>query len=526
MDLTLIILFLLFMSVVFGLYFLFPLNKRYIVLLAFSLLFYAVYSKFLTVFLIITILTVYFAGISINKLDEKFDAEKKSLEKPERKLLKAKYKKKKNLITAVTVILNLGFIAALKYSGMFAGMFDGIFSWFKITTHFPVLKIGLPLGISYYTLSSIGYLIDVNRGKYKAENNILKVALFICFFPQMLEGPFASFDKLAPQLSEGHAFDLKNCSSGVLSVIWGFFKKVVIADRLAIVAGEIFAHYSDYNGLFVIIGVLAFTFQLYAEFSGIIDIAAGISKMFGIELAKNFEQPFFSKNVSEFWRRWHISLGVWFREYVFYPVSMSKPFMALTKKLHGKVSPFFETFIPSLFALFFVWFSNGLWHGASVKYIVYGLYYYVIMMIGMCIEPLFKKIFAKAGVTEGSKKEEFLNVLRIIRTFIIINIGMLLFRAPTLGKGFDMFLQIFKGGRLYIPSKVIDVYDVVLCFIGVTVLLVSDALKEYKINVKEYLTLRPQVLRLAVYVSASMLIIIFGAYGQGYVPVDPIYGGF
>ena len=248
--------------------------------------------------------------------------------------------------------------------------------------------------------------------------------------------------------------------------------------------------------------------------------------MFGIELAKNFEQPFFSKNVSEFWRRWHISLGVWFREYVFYPVSMSKPFMALTKKLHGKVSPFFETFIPSLFALFFVWFFNGLWHGASVKYIVYGLYYYVIMMIGMCIEPLFKKIFAKAGVTAGSKKEKFLNVLRIIRTFIIINIGMLLFRAPTLGKGFDMFLQIFKGGRLYIPSKVIDVYDVVLCFIGVAVLLVSDALKEYKINVKEYLTLRPQVLRLAVYVSASMLIIIFGAYGQGYVPVDPIYGGF
>ena len=148
------------------------------------------------------------------------------------------------------------------------------------------------------------------------------------------------------------------------------------------------------------------------------------------------------------------------------------------------------------------------------------------MMIGMCIEPLFKKLFVKAGVTAGSKREKFLNVLRIIRTFIIINIGMLLFRAPTLTKGFDMFLQIFKGGRLYIPKKVIDVYDIVLCFIGVAILLVSDALKEYKINVKEYLMLRPQALRLTVYVSAALLIIVFGAYGQGYVPVDPIYGGF
>ncbi len=526
MDLTLIIMFLLFMSVVFGLYFTVPLNKRYIVLLVASLLFYAIYSKFLTVFLLLTITTIYFAGIGINKLDAKFDVQKQNIEKDQRKLLKAKFKKKKNCVVILTILLNLSFIAVLKYSGMFADMFEGFLSWFKVTAHLPVLKIGLPLGISYYTLSSIGYLVDVNRGKYKAETNFFKVALFVCFFPQMLEGPFAQFDKLSPQLCEGHTFDKQNCSNGILTVLWGFLKKVVIADRLAIVAGEIFKNYTQYNGFFVVLGVLAFTFQLYAEFSGIIDIATGVSKMFGIDLAKNFEQPFFSRNVNEFWRRWHMSLGVWFREYVFYPISMSKPFMNLSRKLHGKVNPFFESFIPSMFALFFVWFFNGLWHGASGKYIVYGLYYYLIMMIGMCLEPLAKKIYAKLHIEPGTKKEKFLNVLRVVRTFIIINIGMLIFRAPTLIDGFNMIGQIFKGGMGYIPTSVIDVHDVILCFIGVAILLVADALKEYKVNVKEYLMAKPQALRLAVYVCVFFVIIIFGAYGQGYVPVDPIYGGF
>ena len=526
MNTTLIVMFLLFMSVVFGVYFIFPKNKRYIVLLVASLLFYAIYSKLLTLFMLSTIVSIYFAGIGLNKLDDKFETQKQTLEKPQRKILKAKFKKKKTLIVASAIVLNLAFIAVLKYSGMFADIFEGILSWFKVTKKLPVLKIGLPLGISYYTLSAIGYLVDVKRGKYRAETNVLKVALFISYFPQLLEGPFATYDKQGVSFYEGHDYDTRRCSEGLLTVLWGFFKKIVIADRLAIIASEVFKNYADYNGLFVAIGVLAFTFQLYAEFSGLIDVAIGISKMFGIELAKNFEQPFFSKNVNEFWRRWHISLGAWFREYLFYPISMSKPFMSLTKKLHGKVNPFFEAFIPSMFALFFVWFANGLWHGASLKYVVYGLYYYVIMMIGTCLDPLSKKLSVKLGVTPDSKKEKVFNALRIARTFLIVNLGFIIFRATDLATAGKMFAGLFGSGKPGFNAGVIDAYDLALCILGVIILIVTDTIKEYKIDVKELIVQRNSVLRYAVYLSVFFIIVIFGAYGQGYIPVDPIYGGF
>lgn len=528
MDTTIIALFLVFASVVLGIYYLVPRKYRYLVILIASFVFYCIYSNFMTIFIVLTILTIYFAGVWIFKLDKKFERQKEGLEKDERKKLKAKFKVKKNWVVACAIIFNLAMDVMLilfrKY-GLVDDMYR-VLHWGDLVSKVPILKIGIPLGISYYTLSAIGYLVDINRGKYKPETNFLKVALFVLYFPQLLEGPFANFDKLAPQLYEGVDFDRKRCENGLLLVIWGFIKKIVIADRLAIVAGEIFKNFSQYNGLLIIVGILAFTFQLYAEFSGIIDIVRGISKMFGFELAQNFDQPFYSKNVNEFWRRWHMSLGAWFREYVFYSISMSKPFMKLNKKLHGRVKPFFEVFIPSAIALFFVWLCNGLWHGAGVQYIVYGMYYYVIMMIGMCFEPLFKKLFAKMKIEPGTKKEKTLNILRVARTFVLVNIGMLIFRANSLTHAWDMFASIFSGGKWLIPTTVIDVYDIVLAVLGVVVLLVVDALKEHKIDISKWVVERYYILRTALYVCMVIVVLVFGAYGDGYVPVDPIYGGF
>lgn len=526
MDAKIIILFLLFASVIFGIYFIVPKKHRYLVILISSLLFYIIYSKFMVAFILTTIISIYFAGIIFNSYDKKFEKQKENLEKEERKKLKSKFKRKKKLIIAFFIIFNLLILGILKYSGFFASVFDGFFQSFNITTHFPVLKLALPLGISYYTLSSIGYMIDVYRGKYKGEENFFKVALFVLYFPQLLEGPFATYDKLAPQLYAGQDFDKRRFFSGLLLVAWGFFKKIVIADRLAIIAGEIFANYSQYSGLFIIIGILAFTFQLYAEFSGIINIVSGISEMYGFKLAKNFEQPFFSKNVNEFWRRWHISLGAWFREYVFYPISMSKGMLAITKKLHGKVTPLLETLIPSSIALFAVWFCTGLWHGASVKYIVYGLYYYIIMMVGMCFEPLFKKLFAKMNITSGTNKEKILNILRIVRTFILVNIGMLIFRAENLNIAFDMFTSVFQPGQMSIPIKVIDIYDTIMCVIGVITLIISDIICEKKIDLREIILNKNILIKFLIILALIFIILIFGAYGEGYIPVDPIYGGF
>ena len=520
---SIIFLFLAFMSVVYFIYILLPRKARPYCLLISSLLFYAVYSKFMTAFLLATILTIYLGGVIINKLDDKFQQQKEGLEKEQRKALKEQFKRKKKLAVALIVTFNVAILGVLKYFNFFGSLFEGFLSWFKVSASVPVLKLVLPLGISYYTLSAIGYLVDVYRGKHRG-GNFLEVALFIAYFPQLFEGPFAMFEKLSPQLQAGEGFNADNFFNGVLSVLWGFFKTVVVADRLAIIVGAVFKNYATYNGLVIVIGIVLFTFQLYAEFSGMIDVAKGISEMFGIKLANNFDQPFMSQTVSEFWRRWHISLGAWLREYIFYPISMSKGFMKMNKRLQGKVKPFFQVLIPSLIALFVVWFVNGIWHGAEIKYIVYGLYYYVLTIIGMCIEPLHNLIYSK---TKLNKDHICLKILRIIRTFILVNIGMLIFRATNLVEAVNMFAQIFKGGSInLIAKKVIDVQDTVMAVIGLLAVIVYDVLKERKIDVKGKLTKSHLAVKYATLLIFVFVIILFGAYGDGYVAPDPIYGGF
>ena len=526
MSTTLLILYGVFATLVLGLYFLVPRKYRYIIILVASLTFFAIYSKFMIAFILATILSIYFAGLGMNKLDDKLakTIAEGEFDKEQKKALKAKNKKKKKAILVVAILFNLAILAVLKYSGFFASIFEGIFSWFSVTTSFPVLKLALPLGISYYTLSSIGYMVDVQRGKYRADKNILKVALFVCYFPQLFEGPFAKYDELAPQLYEGHDFDAKRVFKGLLLAIWGLLKKIVIADRLAIIASEVFANYAQYNGIVIVFGIICFTFQLYAEFSGLIDMASGISEMFGIKLTKNFDQPFFSQNVNEFWRRWHISLGTWFKEYIFYPISMSKGMMNLNKKMHGKVKPFFELFIPSALALFVVWFTNGLWHGASFQYVLYGLYYYLIMMIGMCLEPLFNKIYEKTKINKDSK---VMVVLRILRTFVLVNIGMLLFRASSITAFGEMFAQIFSGGDISIVGTgIIDWHDFVLCLLGIIVLIVVDVFKERKVDFREKLSNKHFAIKALVCVAIVVVVLVFGAFGGEYIPPDPIYGGF
>ncbi|MEG1646846.1 MAG: MBOAT family O-acyltransferase, partial [Clostridia bacterium] len=248
----------------------------------------------------------------------------------EKKALKAQYNNKKKFVLIIGILINVGILAVVKYLNFFSGSINSVINLFNIAKHIPMVKIVLPLGISYYTLQAVGYLIDVYRGKYEA-GGLVKVALFLGYFPQLLEGPIGNYDKLADNLFEGQPFNFKNVLSGSQLILWGVLKKVVIADRLSIVVSAVYGHYADYNGAVIVFAIILFTFQLYAEFSGIIDMVTGVSQIFGINLAKNFDSPFFSKNVSEFWRRWHISLGAWFRDYIFYSVSTAKWFRKMSK---------------------------------------------------------------------------------------------------------------------------------------------------------------------------------------------------
>lgn len=515
MSYKMLIYFAVFISIAFLLYQIFPKKYKYLVLLFFSYFFYIFSNGYLSIFLILSTISIYLIALWIEKQNETFKIKKETLNKDERKELKKIIGKKKKKILILGIIFNLLFLIVLKYLNFILGSIGSLAGLFGLELNIKVLPLLMPLGISFYTLQAIGYIIDVYRGKYNAEKNFFKIALFLGFYPALIEGPISRYDEFGIDLTTPHEFNYENMCHGLQLIIWGLIKKIVMADRMNIIVSAVFDNYQNYSGIIIVLAVIVYTFQIYTEFSGIIDIITGILEMYGIKATKNFERPLFSRNVDEFWRRWHMSLGAWMRDYIFYSVSFSKPITSLQKKLKGKVSHFLEGFLPIAISLFCVWFLNGLWHGASFKYIFYGLYYYIIMMIGQLIKP------------KTPKDNKWIKILQIIRTFIIVNIGMLIFRADTLTDAFKMIGSIFNGGITNIVNaKVIDIYDLTIIFISIIVVLIVDFINEKGINIREFIDKKPLPLRFAIYILGIFTIIIFGAYGDGYVPVDPIYGQF
>ncbi|MBS1363484.1 MAG: MBOAT family protein [Bacilli bacterium] len=503
-----------FATIVYLFYMIFFKKYRYIVLIVGSLILLFVASKFMGFFVILSSLIVYVFALIISNRTEKTNQKKDFLEKEEFKKLKQETKKVNKCYLSIGLILNLGLLIGLKYVNFFDSFLNNVFGFLQLELEIPYLNILLPIGISYYTLSNTGYLIDVYRSKYQASKNYLDVLLFTSYFPCLLEGPISHYDYVLPQLKEGHSFRFDNFKRGVLCILVGLFKKIVIADRLSILVVACFD--KELTGPILILGIIGFTFQLYAEFSGIIDMVRGISKMYGIEIEKNFEQPFFSSSVGEFWRRWHISLGTWFKEYVFYPLSMSKFLNFLCKKLKGKVPKFWETFIPSCIVLFVVWSLTGLWHGASWKYLGYGLYYYFIMMLETVFSFLFKK---------KKTSHVFIRFLKIIKTFILVNIGMLIFRCNRLTDVGMYIMRIFQPNSQSF-NEVFAIHELIISILALTILLIFEYLQTKKIVIQDYLFKMPIFARYSAYLILIFSIIIFGAYGLGYLPPDPIYGGF
>ena len=407
---------LIFTVAVFALYNLLPKKYRWSVLLVGSYILNWFISGYLIIYMAATTAVIYLVALWITSYTEKTDVIRKELPKEERKPYREKCARNKKLICAISVLVNFGILVVLKYSGFLVGSLNGLFG-----LDFEIPSFVVPLGISYYTLQAVGYTVDVCRGKYKADKNLAKVALYVAYFPQLTEGPIGRYDHLAGQLYEGKNFSYDNFTNGLLLALFGTFKKFVIADRINAIVAELISQDSTYTGISVVIGMLAYTLMLYTEFSGFIDIVSGISQMFGFELSKNFEQPFFSKSVSEFWRRWHITLGSWTRDYIFYPVSLSKPMVKFAKFAREHLDAYYASVIPNAAALLVVWLFTGIWHGADIKYVVYGLYYYVLMLVGMLTLPLTKKIMSKLKINAESK---IISALAIVRTLIFVNIGI------------------------------------------------------------------------------------------------------
>lgn len=248
----------------------------------------------------------------------------------------------------------------------------------------------IPLGISFYTFQSAAYIIDLYRSKITADTNIAQFALFISFFHRLFR-PIPRYNNLALQLYEGHRFEFHNLTFGAELVLWGFFKKLIIADRVAVPCSQIFDNHADYSGLTVFMGFVFYTIQIYADFSGGIDIARGVAKCMGIEMPLNFARPYFSDSLSEFWRRWHMSLSFWCRDYIFYPVAMSKFFGRIGTDLRRLMGNHVGQLFPIIIAQFATFITIGIWHGAEFKYIAYGLYNGTIIVMGLLLEPFFVK---------------------------------------------------------------------------------------------------------------------------------------
>ena len=497
-------------------YQLMPQKFRFVILLIANCTFFCMISRGLILYLVCAALITYALAIRIEYVGEHTEGGSKAVTKAKRKVL------------ALGIILNLLVLIVLKYTNFFLENIISFSNIFRSGWKFRPIRFLIPIGISFYTLEIISYLTDVYRGTVKAEHNFAKVALYLSFFPQIMEGPIARFSDTAQDLYEGRKITFDNLKFGYQRIVWGLFKKMVIADRLYKVATYVFGDYMKLDGSIILAGAIAYTGQLYMEFSGVMDIIIGSGEIFGIKLPENFRQPFSAKNASEFWRRWHITLGAFFKDYIFYPVSLAKPVKNFAKKVKNSLGKNVSKFVAPTIALFCVWSCNGLWHGAEWTFIFYGMYYFVIIFIENITEEPVKKLAEKLKI---NREGRIYRCFQAVKLFFIVIIGELFFRAPSLKAGFAMFKRMITNFHISVLSNSflkmkLDAYDLVIAVVGVIIVTIVGIIKERKENVRRSIDNHPLVIRWIVWYACILAIIFFGAYGTGYTMVDLIYAGY
>lgn len=506
-------------------YFILPKKIRWTALLAASYAFYLISSPKTLVFMVFTTIVTFLGGLYIGKKNKKHKAylakHGQEMSRDQKKVLKASVQKKKKRMVFLVLLLNFGVLAMVKYFRYYIEALGFAELGFD-------LGILIPLGISFYTFQSVAYIIDLYRNKFDADRNIFKFALFLSFFPLLIQGPISRYDQLAGQLYEGHSFSYRNLTFGAQLILWGFFKKLVIADRAGIFVSAVFDNYTEYEGLYIVIALLMYSIQIYGDFSGGIDISRGVAQILGIELTNNFERPYFSDSISEFWRRWHITLGNWCRDYIFYPISLSKGFgkagKALRKVLGDRLGKLFPVIVAQL-ATFLV---IGIWHGAEFKYVAYGLYNGGIIISGMIFAPLLEWI---AKILRINTKAFSWKLFQIGRTFFLIVLGRVLPKAASFGVAMAMLKSmlafnpgiITEGGIFTHGLSTNDFAILGLCCV---VWFCVSLMQENGWRIREALERQNMLFRWGIFLTAFAVVLVFGIYGPGYDASAFIYRGF
>lgn len=404
-----------FLPIVFLLYW-FVANKNLknqnLLLLVASYYFYACWDWRFLFLLIFSTLLDYFTGL---------------------KMSEAENKKKKKFWFWLSICVNLGFLGIFKYYNFFATSFAEAVSHLGIHVDVWTMKIILPVGISFYTFHGLSYVIDIYNGRIKAEKNFIEYAVFVCFFPLLVAGPIERATHLLPQIKRERTFNYTQAVDGMRQILWGLFKKVAIADTSAQFANLIFNHTPAYNGSTLLLGALFFTFQIYCDFSGYSDIALGTARLFGIELLRNFAFPYFSRDIAEFWRRWHISLSSWFRDYLYFPLGGSRGGLWMR--------------IRNTFIIFIV---SGFWHGANWTFIIWGalnaLYFMPLLLTN-------KNRINLEIVASGKTFPSFKELAGMVSTFMLTVLAWIFFRAESVSQAFTFIKTIFSRSLFEMPDK-------------------------------------------------------------------------
>ncbi len=408
-------------------------------------------------------------------------------------LLKQENKTKRKILLGTSILVNLGFLGFFKYYNFFLDNFITAFSFFGTEIKANSLNIILPVGISFYTFQTLSYSIDVYKRKLEPTKDFIAFSAFVSFFPQLVAGPIERARNLLPQFYKKRTFDYSKAVDGMRQILWGLFKKIVIADNCAVFADQIFNNSHDYSGSTLVLGAIFFAFQIYGDFSGYSDIAIGTARLFGFNLMQNFAFPYFSRDIAEFWRRWHISLSTWFRDYLYIPLGGSRG------------TNYFK--IRNVFIIFLV---SGFWHGANWTFIIWGglnaLYFLPIMLLN-------KNKINTDVVAQGKYLPSVREVLSMTLTFSLTTIAWIFFRAEDIHHGISYLSDIIHPSILTLPELITPKLEMIYTILCVFILVLFEWMNRDKIHALDIANYNKSN-RWVLYLIIIIMIITFGSFNQ------------
>ena len=510
------------------LYYIIPKKVQWCFLLIVSYAFYTIADPRYLIFIGVTTVTVWFTSLKVEKINTEQKAyikeHKSELSKEQKQTYKDKMKSRRWRWLLLCLLLNLGILCVTKYTNFAIRTINDIFSG---AAKLKPVDLIVPLGISFYTFQSLSYVIDVYRGKQEAQHNIFKFALFVSFFPQLAQGPISRYGDLGPQLLAQHRFDSRKLSYGAMRIVWGYFKKVIIADRvvtgLTTLTGS-----TEYTGAYVLCAMFFYALQLYCDFTGGIDITIGIAEAMGIKVTENFKLPYFSKNIKEYWNRWHITMGSWFTDYIFYPISVCGPMLKLSKWSRNHLPAGIGKRVTVYLSCFAVWLATGIWHGAAWNFVAWGLTNYAVIMISQELEPVYAKFHSRFHVKGKAGYEVF----QIIRTICLMSAIRMFDCYKDVAQTFKMMWSMISSFRIstFYDGSLMNIgltaSDYAVIAVGFAVVLGVSIIKARKGSVRERVYNRSPLVFYNLMAVMIVAIIVLGAYGVGYDSSQFIYTQF